>query len=294
MVVYRPLNLKICEYLLEKFNICIVRPDNYIHSYAFLELGELIYYSLQELGAEVIIGFNNIEPAYKNIILGSHLLSTEAMPKIPDSTVILNTEQIYTDSKSWNDTIIVWAKNFEVWDYSIKNIEKFNTLGIVGAKHFKIGFQKELARLDQSSNKDIDILFYGSINERRRKILDQLENCGLKVKTLFGVYGKERDDWIKRSKLVLNHHFYETEIFEIVRVFYLLTNAVTVVGEVNASTSIEPMYLKAIRGAKYDDLVSVCLEIVKDPSLQERVRQTAFNSISKYPQKIFTHAVINS
>ena len=277
---------------MEKFNICLVKPDDYIHSYAFLELGELIYYSLRELGVEANISFNNIEPNFKNIIIGCHLLSPEFIPNLPDSTVILNTEQIYTDPSSWNDTILSWAKNFEVWDYSTRNIENFKELGIEGVKHFKIGYQKELARLNQSKEKDVDILFYGCINERRQRILDQLENAGLKVKALFGVYGKERDEWIERSKLVLNHHFYKTEIFEIVRVFYLMTNSIAVVGEVNATTSIESMYTNGILTAKYDDLVKTCIEVVKNQSLQESIKKTAFDSISKYPQKFFTQAMI--
>ena len=279
---------------MEKFNICVVKPDNYIHSYAFLELGELIYYSLRELGIEANIGFNQIEPGYKNIVIGCHLLSAEFIPNLPDSTVILNTEQIYTDPSSWNDGILFWAKNFEVWDYSSPNIENFKRLGIGGIKHFKIGFQKELTRLSHSQKKDVDILFYGCINERRRHILDQLENSGLKLKTLFGVYGKERDEWIERSKLVLNHHFYETEIFEIVRVFYLMTNSIAVVGEVNPSTSIDPMYCEGIQTAKYDGLVNMCIEMARDENLLAITQRAAISSISKYPQAPFTKAVITS
>jgi len=114
----------------------------------------------------------------------------------------------------------------EAIEYSPKNIEKFLQVGIDKTKLLKIGYQKELARLDLSKPKDIDVLFYGSMNERRKAILDELELKGLKVKTLFGIYGQERDHWIERSKVVLNHHYYESQIFEIVRVFYLLTNSV--------------------------------------------------------------------
>lgn len=279
---------------MEKFNICLVKPDNYIHAHAFLELGELIYYSLQELGAEANIGFNKIDPSYKNIIIGCHLLPPELIPKLPDPTVILNTEQIYTDPSPWNDTILSWVKKFEVWDYSARNIENFKKLGIEDVKHFKIGFQKELVRLNQFKEKDIDVLFYGSINERRKSVLDQLMKSGLKVKTLFGVYGKERDEWIERSKLVLNLHFYETEIFEIIRVFYLMTNSVAIVGEVNATTSIDEMYSNGILATKYNDLANTCLTLAKNQPLQESIREAALNSISQYPQKIFTKAVISS
>ena len=279
---------------MKKFNICLVRPDNYIHSYAFLELGELLFFSLKELGYETNFGFNHVDPDASNILIGCHLLDPSFIPQIPSSTIILNTEQIYSDTGAWNKAVFPWAKQFQVWDYSPRNIEKFKELGIDGAKLLKIGYQKELARLKLSSQaKDIDVLFYGSVNERRKAILDALEAKGLKVKVLFGVYGKDRDEWVGRSKIVLNHHYYEAQIFEIIRVFYLLTNSVAVVGEVNETTSIDQMCKDGIKPAKYEDLVSSCVELVQNDALREGLQQQAFRSIASYPQALFTQAVLD-
>ena len=279
---------------MNKFQICLIKPDNYIHSYAFLELAELIYFSLKEIGLEATLKFNEIEPSAKNIIIGSHLLDPCLISEVPKSTIIFNTEQIYKDTTDWNKNIFTWASNFEIWDYSVRNIEKFDELGVAKAKHFKIGFQKELARLSNSKNKDIDILFYGSINQRRQDILEALAVTGLKVKTLFGVYGKERDKWIERSKIVLNLHLYNSQIFEILRVFYLLTNSVAVVGEVNEATSIDPVCLSGIYSAKYDDLVAKCLKLVSNDSLRRKIQEDALNSISRYSQKLLTREVLDS
>ena len=157
-----------------------------------------------------------------------------------------------------------------------------------------IGFQKELARLDKSKKKDVDVLFYGSVNERRNDIIQKIAAKGLMVKTLFGVYGRERDEWVERSKLVLNHHFYNSQIFEIVRVFYLMTNSVAVVGEVNESTSIDTMCREGIHAAKYDELVAGCVDLVKDEAVRNRLQTEALNSISKYPQKLFTQQALDS
>lgn len=278
---------------MKKINICLIKPDNYIHSYAFLELGELIYFSLKDLGFEATLGFNQIEPNVKNILIGCHLLDPKFMEQVPKSTIILNTEQIYSDTADWNKNIFAWVTNFEVWDYSTRNIEKLKDIGVNEAKLFKIGFQKELARLDMSKKKDVDVLFYGCVNERRKDILEKLVAKGLTVKSLFGVYGRERDEWVERSKLVLNHHYYNSQIFEIVRVFYLLTNSVAVVGEVNESTSIDTMYREGIYAAKYDDLVAGCLELARDDALRQRIQVEALNSISKYPQKLFTQEALD-
>jgi hypothetical protein len=279
---------------MKKINICLIKPDNYIHSYAFYELGELIYFSLKELGFEATLVFNQILPNARNILIGCHLLDPKIIDQVPKSTIILNTEQIYSDTANWNKNIFAWVKNFEVWDYSKRNIEKLNEIGVDRAKFFQIGFQKELARLNNSKTKDIDILFYGSINQRRKDVLEKLIAKGLRVKTLFGVYGKERDEWIERSKLVLNHHFYNSQIFEIVRVFYLLTNSVAVVGEVNQATSIEAMCREGIYTAKYDDLVAGCEKVLIDDVVRREIQTKALDSISKYPQKLFTQEALDS
>jgi hypothetical protein len=280
---------------MDKFNICLIKPENYLHSYAFLELGELIHYSLQDLGYESLLSFNHVKPSFKNIIIGAHLLSSSAILNLPTSSVILNTEQIYGDATPWSRNIFYNAvKIFEIWDYSEKNIEKFASIGIHQAKHFKIGFQKELIRIDTTKDKDIDVLFYGGLNKRRKDILEQLEAKGLRVKTLFGVYAEVRDEWIERSKLVLNHHYFDAHIFEIVRVFYLLTNAVAVLGEVNETTSIDSMCKDGIYSAKYESLVDACVAIVKDDVLRMDLQHQAIHSISRYPQKLFTQEVISA
>jgi len=275
-----------------KFNICLVSPANYIHVLAFWELAELIHFSLIELGHESCIQFKKMEKDAINIVFGCHLLETELIPKIPQSTIFVNTEQIYLDDTSWNKNIFQWAKHFEFWDYSEKNISKFEALGISNVKLLKLGYQKELSRIEKLPDQDIDVLFYGSMNERRQKIILQLLERGLKVQSVFGLYGKERDQLIARSKVVLNHHFYKSEIFEIVRVFYLLSNSKAVVGEVNASTSVDETYKNAICASPYEDLASSCEKLVRDDSYRMETEKHGFIAISKLPQSIFTSTLI--
>ena len=271
-----------------RYNICLIKPDQYIHSLAFIELGELLLYSLQDLGFQSQLQFNQLTPDAQNIIIGCHLLNTNYIKEIPKSSIILNTEQIYADSTDWNSAIIEWVKHFETWDYSERNISKFKELGLKHAKHLKIGFQKELARIPVSTEQDIDVLFYGSMNERRLKVINELRAKSLKVQTIFGVYGPERDGLIARSKVVLNHHFYQSQIFEIIRVFYLLSNSIPVVSEVNKTSSIDPMYLDGINAAPYEALASACIQLIQDNALREQLKYKALTTISQYPQTNFT------
>ena len=186
-----------------------------------------------------------------------------------------------------------WVKHFETWDYSERNIIKFHELGLQRIKHLKIGFQKELVRIPQSSAQDIDVLFYGTMNERRITVINLLKAAGLKVHTAFGIYGPERDQLISRSKIVLNNHFYHSHIFGIIRVFYLMTNSVAVVGEVNPSTSIDPIYLNGIYGVPYLDLHTACIELLEDSARRTKLRQNALDAIQQFPQKKFTAELLD-
>jgi hypothetical protein len=240
------------------------------------------------LGLEATINFNRVDQAYKNILIGCHLLDPTLIPGLPKSTVILNTEQINNQPSIWNNTIFSWAKKFEVWDYSQQNIDIFKGMGLSNIHLLKLGYQKELNRIQKIPAQDIDVLFYGSINPRRAHVLDDLKNFGLKTHTSFGVYGKDRDDLIGRSKIVLNLHYYKSEIFEVVRVFYLLSNAVAVVGEINPTTTVDNLYRNAVVGVDYENLVGACLNLINDDQLRIQNSQNGFETIRQYPQKFYT------
>lgn len=275
-----------------KYNICIIQPKNYTHTQAFFELAELLKYSLIDLGHEAVLQFRQIEKDAVNILIGCHLLEPEYISKLPKDTIILNTEQIYDSETPWNKNIFEWVRHFRTWDYSERNIIKLNDMGVDNVGLLKLGYQKELVRISRSSIQDIDVLFYGCINARREAIINQLKSRGLNVVTLYGVYGLERDALIARSKIVLNLHFYDSEIFEVVRVFYLMINSIAVVGEINPTTAIDAMYLQGIRGVPYSELTEECIGLAYDIRALQELRNSAFTTISQYPQSEFTKAVL--
>lgn len=275
-----------------KFNICLVQPDNYIHSLAFWELGELILYALKEMGHDADLAFNKVDIFRQNILIGFHLLNEIHLQEFPSSTIILNTEQIYLENNNWTQKISKWISKFKTWDYSERNIQKLREYGQRDAKLLKIGFQKELKRIGDETPKDVDVLFYGSYNDRRRAVLDRIRALGLNATTLFGVYGQERDTIIAKSKLVLNHHYYTSEIFEVVRVFYLLTNGIPVVGEVNQSTDIDDIYRSAIAPAPYDEIPDLCEALVRDDDRRRNLGLNGQKIIEKFPQRNYLEEIL--
>ena len=278
-------------------NICIIKPNNYIHSLAYLEIAELLHYSVLELNKNSKISYNfiDINPKVKNIIFGAHLLNDDMINSIPSNTIIFNTEQIESINEIWKRRILLLAsKGIVFWDYSNHNLDLLHTKLNVKGRLFEIGFQSNLQRIKINDNKEVDVLFYGSLNNRREKIINNLLKKNVKVKCLFGVYGKDRDDWIGKSKIVLNLHYYESKIFEIVRIFYLLTNAIPIVSEVDENTKLNNNYLKGIKGSNYEYVEKNILSLLENEKERKLIGLNGFNIIKKYPQINFTKSILNS
>ena len=280
------------------FNICIIKPKDFVHYLAFKEVAELLHFSLLKLKFKSYINFNNFDtnPQIKNIIFGAHLLTDDLINSVPNNSIIFNTEQIgsLNLNKKWINRIIKLTKrNIELWDYSDFNLQfMYNETKIKG-KLFEIGYQQELNRISLSKSPDVDVLFYGAINERRKYIIDKLVENKIKVKCLFGVYGENRDKWIANSKLVLNMHMYDSKVFEIIRVFYLMTNSVPVVSEYEKNTKTNNNYLNGFKASSYDGLVKNIINLIENKIARRELGNKGSALIKKYPQEEFTKKILN-
>ena len=278
-------------------NVCLIKPKNYIHYLALQELAELIHFSVLELGLKSQITFNYCDnnPSTKYIVLGAHLLNDNLIEDIPENTIIFNTEQIESITENWKKKILNLArKNIIFWDYSQYNLDYLSKTINIKGKLFQIGYQKELNRINHNIDKNIDVLFYGSINARREHIINKLKDRKINVKTLFGVYGKERDDLIAKSKLILNMHMYDSKIFEIVRVFYLLSNSIPVLTEVGSDTKFNNDFLDLICKSTYENIEKNIIYLLENDKKRIELGENGLNAIKKFPQIKFTEQILNT
>ena len=99
-----------------------------------------------------------------------------------------------------------------VWDYSPENVEVLRANGVQNIQLVPLGFHEKL-RTIQRGEQTTDVLFYRSLNDRRRAVLNELaKSCD--VRLLYGKFGQERDAEIARAKIVLNIHYYDSQIME--------------------------------------------------------------------------------
>lgn len=182
---------------------------------------------------------------------------------------------------------------FTVWDYSRRNLTAISSLADHHDVHLvPVGYMPQLTRIPAAPSEDIDVLFYGSVNQRRHAVLSALEQAGLRVMVETRAQGAVRDALISRAKVVLNLHFYPSAIFEIVRVSYLLANRKAVVGECGPQTEIDPDIRDAIAPAPYDHLCDRVFELLRDNNGRFALARRGHNIFAKRDlPEILTRAI---
>lgn len=267
-----------------KFNLCLIRPEGHLHVAAFDEVIDALEAALLSLGHQVVRSINGFQPDARNIVFGFYFLDRSLAPQLPRDTLLFNTEQLVRDDNAMAQSATWWCQQgFEVWDYSPAGVEHLNALG-ARARLYRLGFHPTLARIVPAPVQDIDVLFYGSINNRRRHIIEGLKQRGLHVFLAFGAYGKPRDGLIARAKVVLNMHYYDSKIFEVVRCFYLMANAKAIVSEVDTDTLMDEAYRPGILATPYHGLVDACCVLLTDAERRASLERQALNTLRQIDQ----------
>ncbi len=263
-------------------NIWQVSVKGYPHTRAFDSVAITLQRSLRDLGIEAGID-HRMERYVKNksgIILGAHLLH-EAV----SDCIIYNLEQITLDSPLVNAHYVKLLRNNTVWDYSRRNISELKKLG-VEATYMPIGYHPVLEDI-VAARQDIDCLFYGSINERRAAML---ESVGAKV--LWNYYGWKLRGELARAKIVLNCHFYETKVFEIVRCSYLLANKKFILSEPGLDEDLEAPFREGIAFHAGEEWPEAVKYYLAHPEVREKIAQKGYEIFKGMSQVEFLRGAI--
>lgn len=266
--------------------IVTITPDGNPHSAAFDDLTLGFEGALRSQGVDVQRKTNALGNSGINLLLGAHLIdSQELADRVPWNTVIINLEQVAGFDVRSRPIYLSLLNRLAVWDYSVRNIDELRRLtGSRYVRHCSIGYTPEMTRDLPPSEQTTDVLFYGSINPRRQAVLAGLMAAGLNVKHLFSVYGDARDRAIAEAKVVLNVHFYQDSIHEIVRTSYLLANRKAVVSECGPRTEIDEDIKGAMLAVPYDDIVRSCVALVRDEPRRRELERRAFEVFAKRDQ----------
>lgn len=198
-------------------------------------------------------------------ILGSYVSIPlpEIRKQFPDHKIIVYQLEQLMALTTWQSVPYI-IENIkladEIWDYDKLNIAYLQEFNVDVNRFLPLLFSKNLERLSNKENPDIDVLFYGLINERRFKIFQKLQSQLYGKIKLAWVYGDSNmDKHIENSKLVLNLHAAEPwNRQEQVRMFYPLINGKTNISEPSQINNMPNEIIESSIDDMADYFVELC------------------------------------
>ncbi|WP_116115138.1 hypothetical protein [Austwickia chelonae] len=210
------------------------------------------------------------------VLLAPHVLEVDAIGSLPADTILYNFEQLGDEGTRLVSPEMVEAMSgCTVWDYSQQNLRFWRGRGSRRCLAVPLGHHRIMGgSVPRGRRPRYDVVFYGSMNDRRRQVLAQLQDLGLTLGLVSGYYGSELDEVLAEARLVLNIHFYETAIMEIVRLSHLWANEVPVLTEFAPGTESFFGMENDIPTARYEKLAdSVAVLLRSGTDLDDRARR---------------------
>ncbi len=178
--------------------------------------------------------------SYKNRKTPHIVICPQIYSYMPPFYMALQMEQ--TVSNRWLNPkyIKILASAHMVLDYSLFNIEYFGKRDEFSRNLFyylPIDYLAGDAPDSSDDEKEIDVLFYGDDSaERRVKILNQLKPA-FNIKIVNNLFGEDMLKLVRKSKIVLNIHYYEDALLETTRLYEVLSqNSSIIISERSADT----------------------------------------------------------
>lgn len=265
------------------FSLVKISPPGIAPAHGFDDAILPVFFALRRLGYAVEILYNRTNSRSRNIVFGSCLAPRKTGRDLPPGSIIFNLEQLTGDSKWANHDYFTHLRDFPVWDYSQANIAALARHGIHTVQHVPPGYVPEMTRIRQDIAQDVDVLFYGLINDRRHAVIKGLYDAGIKILATQEAFGDVRDALLARSRLLLNIHYYVPARLEIVRLGYAFANRKAVVAELRGDTEIPAGLEGACAFFPYDALLDGVRELLADADMRKRQEQAAFTAFAAMP-----------
>lgn len=264
------------------FNIYQVATNEFYRLYD--DLISVVAGGLRDLGFECAVTKNGYQPGAVNILIGSTIFAAR-YHQLPQQLqgvpyIVYQLEQLDDEHGLLNQWPEYWAllqNATAILDYAPASTQYLKSKGLQNVYYLPPAYHRNIEQFTPAAHQDIDVLFYGSPHPRRSHIIEQLEQHGVNVVYLPATFGAERNEFIRRAKIVLNIHAWDDlNVLETVRLSYLLANQCLVVSE----TGDHNPYGEGVIFAPYAQLVETCMQYLQaSPAVRSNIAQKGYAAI---------------
>jgi SAM-dependent methyltransferase len=254
-------------------HLSICQPLGSVHWLGLLDQARYFRWQFRRLGAHVTIAKNRLRHGAINLVFGAHD-GFDPAHAARHTCIFVNLEQLGEGGRAVSPNYLRLLGRSAVIDYDLLNAPAYaadpadvQVAPILYAPYLE---QADLLPLEQ---RPIDLLFIGSMNERRRAWIDRIEATGRSVAMFDApMYGADRDRYIVQAKAVLNTHFYGSCRFEQARVSHCLSLGTPVISERTAQTRPHDAFEDSVLWLQGDELEQFFTQDFDTPAYFEAAR----------------------
>jgi hypothetical protein len=207
----------------------------------------------------------NLEPNEEYIVFSSHNFAKELLEfQIRNNTkyIIYQSENIESDFFK-NKYYIQLLKSNKVMNYSVYTATKMMELYSISTSGY---FQFVYKKIYSSKKRDIDILFFGTMTQKRYDILSEIKNKfpTLNLKIATDSFGDDLTQLLLRTEFVLNISAYDNAVLETHRINKALACGCYVISNYSSDSKMNEKYREYIYfcGKSVSDYIEIVKNVV--------------------------------
>lgn len=183
--------------------------------------------------------------------------------KLPPNDKTIHFQMEQTRSSPWftSEYIKLITSSLCVFDYSVENISYLLENGLELYQTYFVPVEPYILSSEGSSERDIDVLFYGAINSTRRRTYIEALSEQFNVRVESELFGGELINLLRRTKVVVNIHFYEDALLETTRISEALSYGAHVISETARDQADQSRFEGIVRFIAAGDLPAFLIAV---------------------------------
>lgn len=175
----------------------------------------LLKFGLESVGHQVTLSGGRVDANSLNLLVGAYFLDTDDMNRLRRSGAayaVINTEIVkdgllnFQPAKTDLDNGYLPLMNSGrfVWDIIPQNIPELKEKYNINALLLRWAYHEKLEDIEHKEKPDLDYYFFGLVSDRRKLMIEQLNEAGLKGFADHSCPYFVRNDRIARAKIQIN------------------------------------------------------------------------------------------
>ena len=210
------------------------------------------------------------------------IINPQLFLHFPKNYVAVQMEQSISTRWFTPEYLTTLDRALAILDYSSINIEYLVSQGISFQKIFymPIGILPEYDKYLSGAGYDlpetgreIDVLFYGDTNCKRRKAYLKALDKRFNLYVATAIFGEEMLALIRRSKVVVNVHYYEGALLETTKIYETLSLGTPVVSEESVDLDLHESLNGVVKFTPVGDIDAMIEEVAR--LLEDKQRMSA-------------------